>query len=337
MSWKVTIRKSGKVFEVEDEESVLTAALRQDMGLPYGCRSGNCGSCRAILLEGEVEYGEHLPAAMTGEDVPERSVILCQARPKSDLLIEADELEVVAGLHPRILPCRVVSLRRLTGDVMALGLRLPRNQSLKYLAGQYIDILLPGGKRRSYSLAHAPATSDVLELHVGYVEGGLFTSRVFNEMKEKELLRLNGPLGSFFIRAEIEAPIILVAGGTGYAPIQAMLEQLFADNDSREVFFYMGARNRRELYMHQQCLDWQQQYPRFHYTPVLSEPTADDQWNGATGWVQDRILEDFSELSGHQLYIAGPPVMIQVTKKSLVKAGLKPHRMFYDSFEFAES
>jgi len=337
MSWKVKISKSGKVFEVEDEESVLTAALRQDVGLPYGCRNGNCGSCRAVLLEGEVDYGKHLPAAMTGEDVPEHSVILCQAHPKSDLLIDADELEVVAGLHPRILPCRVVSLNRLTDEVMAVGLRLPQSQSLKYMAGQYIDILLPGGKRRSYSLAHAPATSDVLELHIGYVEGGLFTSRVFNEMKEKELLRLNGPLGSFFIRAEIEAPIILVAGGTGYAPIQAMLEQLFIDKDSREVFFYMGARNKRDLYMHQQCLDWQQQHQHFHYTPVLSEPSAEDQWNGATGWVQDQILGDFSELAGCQLYIAGPPVMIRAMKKSLGDAGLKPYRMFYDSFEFAEA
>lgn len=323
------------MFQVEEGESVLTAALRQNIGLPYGCRNGNCGSCRATLLQGEVEYGEQLPSALTVDEMTEDSVILCQARPRSDLLIDADELQVVAGLQPRILPCRVSKLEKLTDEVMALSLKLPQTQKLNYLAGQYIDILLSGGKRRSYSLAHAPGISDELELHVGYVEGGLFTSHVFNEMKERELLRLNGPLGSFFVRAEIDEPIILVAGGTGYAPIQAMIEQLFADEDSREIYFYMGARSRRDLYMHQRCLDWSQARDRFHYTPVLSEPLPEDRWQGATGWVQDRILEDFGSLGGHQLYTAGPPAMVHALKKTLVAAGLQPHRMFYDSFEFA--
>ena len=233
------------------------------------------------------------------------------------------------------MPCRVTRIEKLTDFVIALGLKLPQNQQLKYLAGQYIDILLTGGKRRSYSLAHAPGTSDELELHVGYVEGGLFTSHVFNEMKERELLRFNGPLGSFFIRGEIEEPIILVAGGTGYAPIQAMIEQWIADNDSREVYFYMGARGRRDLYMHEKCLDWARQYERFHYIPVLSEPAAEDAWEGATGWIQDQILKDFDSLDGYQLYTAGPPVMVHALKKTLVNAGLKTHRMFYDSFEHA--
>lgn len=335
MSWKVTIRKSGNEFQVEEGESVLTAALRQNIGLPYGCRNGNCGSCRATLLEGAVDYGAHKPSALVVDEAPDDAVILCQAHPQTDLVIDADELQVVAGLQPRILPCRVTRLEQLTDDVMAVSLRLPQNQELKYLAGQYIDILLTGGKRRSYSLAHAPGTREELELHIGRVEGGLFTSRVFGEMKEKELLRLNGPLGSFFVRPEIEEPIILAAGGTGYAPVQAMLEQLFIDNDSREVYFYMGARSRRDLYMHEQCLQWEAQHPRFHYTPVLSEPAPEDQWEGATGWLQDQILGDHGDLAGHQLYMAGPPVMIHVLKKKLGEAGLPQHRMFFDSFEYA--
>ncbi len=336
MSRKVKLKRSGKEFEVEEGESVLTAALRQDMGLPYGCRNGACGSCRATLISGEVDYGDHLPQALASDNNQEGSVLLCQAKPLSDLIIDADELEVVAGLHPRILPCRVIRIEQLADDVMALSLKLPQNQKLEYLAGQYIDILLSGGKRRSYSLAHAPATSDVLELHVGHVEGGLFTSRVFGDMKEKELLRLNGPLGSFFVRAEIDEPIILVAGGTGYAPIQAMLEQLFSDSDSREIYFYMGANNKRNLYMHQRCQQWAEQNARFHYTPVLAFPLAEDNWQGATGWVQDQILQDFTDLGGYQLYIAGPPIMVRALKKAVTTAGLKPHKMFYDSFEFAQ-
>lgn len=335
MSWKVKLKNSGNEFIVEADESVLTAALRQHIGLPYGCRNGACGSCRATLLEGAVEYGDHLPTALTVDDVPADSVILCQARPTSDLLIEADELQVVAGLEPRILPCRVTKLQKLTDDIMSMRLRLPQNQQFKYLAGQYIDILLPGGKRRSYSMAHAPGISDELELHIGRVEGGLFTSRVFGDMKEKELLRLNGPLGSFFVRPEIDEPIVLAAGGTGYAPIQAMLEQLFADGDGRQLHFYMGARQAGDLYMHQQCQDWVAQHDNFHYTPVLSEPADKDHWQGATGWLQDTILADFASLAGYQLYMAGPPPMIHALKKSLGAAGLPRHRMFFDSFEYA--
>jgi len=335
MSWKIKIKKSGHEFQVEEGESVLTAALRQSIGLPYGCRNGNCGSCRATLLQGEVDYGDHLPSVLSVDELGERDVILCQARPRTDLVIDADELPVVAGMQPRIMPCRVTRIEKLADDVIALGLKLPQNQQLKYLAGQYVDILLSGGKRRSYSLAHAPGTSDELELHVGYVEGGLFTSHVFNTMQERELLRFNGPLGSFFIRGEIEEPIILVAGGTGYAPIQAMIEQWIADNDSREVYFYMGARHRRDLYMHQKCLDWAKQHEGFHYVPVLSEPGAEDNWAGATGWIQDQILKDFKNLDGYQLYTAGPPAMVHALKRSLVGAGLKTHRMFYDSFEHA--
>jgi CDP-4-dehydro-6-deoxyglucose reductase len=335
MSWKIQIKKSGHEFLVEEGESVLTAALRQNIGLPYGCRNGACGSCRATLLEGEVDYGDRFPSVLKTEEATQGDVILCQARPKSDLVIDADELEVVAGLRPRIMPCRVTRIEKLTANIIALSLKLPQNHQLEYLAGQYIDILLSGGKRRSYSLAHAPGMSDELELHVGYVEGGLFTTHVFHKMKERELLRFNGPLGSFFIRGEIEEPIILVAGGTGYAPIQAMIEQWIADNDSREVFFYMGARSRRDLYMHEKCLQWEKEHSRFHYIPVLSEPAADDAWDGATGWIQDRILEDFANLEGYQLYTAGPPAMVHALKKVLVEAGLRPHRMFYDSFEYA--
>lgn len=335
MSWKVQLKKSGNVFQVEEGESVLTAALRQHIGLSYGCRNGACGSCRATLLEGEVDYGGHPPSALTVDEVPENSVILCQARPLTDLVIDANELKVVAGLEPRILPCRVTRLEKLTNEVMSMRLRLPQGQQFKYLAGQYIDILLPGSKRRSYSLAHAPGIDDELELHIGYVEGGLFTSRVFGDMKEKELLRLNGPLGSFFVRPEIEEPIILAAGGTGYAPIQAMIEQLFADNDNRQIYFYMGAREAGDLYMHQHCLDWADEHENFHYIPVLSAPGGGDHWQGATGWLQDRIVADFGSLAGYQLYMAGPPPMIHALKKILGQAGLASHRMFYDSFEYA--
>lgn len=335
MSWEVELKRSGKTFEVEDNETVLAAALRNHIGLPYGCRDGACGSCRARLLSGEVVYGEHYPSALEGDDVPADSVILCQARPRSRLVIDAEELNMVAGLEPRILPCRVVSLEKLSHDVMAVGLKLPQNQRLRYLAGQYIDILLSGGKRRSYSLANSPDNDDLLQLHIRRVDGGLFTTHVFTAMKEKELLRLRGPMGTFFLRPENNEPVILVAGGTGFAPMQAILEQQLASAAARPIRLYWGVRSRRDLYRHELCQQWAQQHVNFTYVPVLSEPEADDDWSGQSGWVHDAVLRDHTDLSGFQVYAAGPPVMIKATKKSFLAAGLRQDRLYSDSFEFA--
>jgi len=335
MSWEVELKRSGKTFVVEDSETVLAAALRNHIGLPYGCRDGACGSCRARLLSGDVEYGEQYPTALQGDDVPSDSVILCQARPKSRLVIDAEELNMVAGLEPRILPCRVVALNRLAHDVMGVELKLPQNQRLRYLAGQYIDILLSGGKRRSYSLANSPDNDEHLHLHIRQVEGGLFTTHVFTSMKEKELLRMRGPMGTFFVRPDNTEPVILVAGGTGYAPMQAILEQQLADTTSRPISLYWGARSLHDLYRHEQCLQWAREYKNFRYIPVLSEPQSGDNWQGQTGWVHDAVLRDHAELSGYQVYAAGPPVMVKAVKKAFLAAGLRSDRLYSDSFEFA--
>lgn len=335
MSWQVELKRSGRKFVVEDNETVLAAALRQQIGLPYGCRDGACGSCRARLLSGEIEYGKQYPTALAGDGLPVNSVILCQARPKTDLLIDVEELSMVAGLEPRILPCRVVTLERLSHDVMGVGLKLPQNQRLRYLAGQYIDILLSGGKRRSYSLANSPESDELLQLQIRHVEGGLFTTHVFTSMKEKELLRLRGPMGTFFLRPENAEPVILVAGGTGFAPMQAILEQQLNDQASRPISLYWGVRSLRDLYRHEQCLQWAQHHGNFRYVPVLSEPEDTDAWQGQTGWVHDAVLRDHADLSGYQVYAAGPPVMIRALKKAFLAAGLKPDRLYSDSFEYA--
>lgn len=335
MSWEVELKRSGKTFVVEENETVLAAALRNHIGLPYGCRDGACGSCRAVLVSGDVEYGEQYPAALEGDDVPAGSVILCQARPRSRLVIDAEELDRVAGLEPRILPCRVVSLNKLAHDVMEIRLKLPQNQRLRYLAGQYIDILLSGGKRRSYSLANSPDNDELLQLHVRQVEGGLFTTQVFTRMKEKDLLRLRGPMGTFFLRPENTEPVILVAGGTGFAPMQAILEQQLHQSTSLPISLYWGVRSLRDLYRHEQCVRWEKDHPGFHYIPVLSEPDKNDDWQGQTGWVHEAILRDHADLSGYQVYVAGPPVMVKAVRKAFIAAGLRPDRLYSDSFEYA--
>jgi CDP-4-dehydro-6-deoxyglucose reductase len=250
-------------------------------------------------------------------------------------VIDAEELNMVAGLEPRILPCRVVGLGKLSHDVMGVDLKLPQNQRLRYLAGQYIDILLSGGKRRSYSLANSPDNDEVLRLHIRQVDGGLFTTQVFTKMKEKDLLRMRGPMGTFFLRPENTEPIVLVAGGTGFAPMQAILEQQLGKKTSPPISLYWGVRSLRDLYRHEQCLQWAQDHSHFHYVPVLSEPDSGDDWQGQTGWVHDAVLRDHADLSGYQVYTAGPPVMIKAVKKAFYAAGLRSDRLYSDSFEFA--
>lgn len=332
MTWTVKISNSNREFVVDDGETVLTAALRQHVFLPYGCRDGACGSCRARLLEGKVNYPKGMPPALA-QDTGD-GVILCQAQPLSDLVIEAEVLDRVAGLEPRILPCRVTRLQRLAHDVMGVSLRLPKNQHLEFLAGQYIDILLSGNRHRSYSLANAPADEGDLELHIRKVEGGLFTTRLFKEMKEKELLRMRGPMGTFFLR-EGSGPVLLVAGGTGFAPMSSIIQQAIHDGSTRPIHLYWGVRSLHDLYCHELCTRWAARHDWLDYTPVLSEPQAEDGWRGATGWVHEAVVTNHADLAGFQVYAAGPPPMIHALRDAALAAGLDAANLFYDSFEYA--
>lgn len=334
MSFTVTIQPSGHRFQNEDEESVLDAALRQGFALPYGCRNGACGSCKGRVLSGEVAYAQR-PRALSEADEAEGYAIFCQAVPRSDLEIEVREIGAAKDIVIKTLPCRVASMRRLAHDVMELKLKLPATERLQFLAGQYIDILLRDGRRRSFSLANPPHHDEFLELHIRHVPGGHFTEHVFNEMKEKALLRLEGPLGSFFLREDSQRPVILVAGGTGFAPIKAILEHAFEIGDPRPMHLYWGVRAKRDLYMDELVHQWLQRQPSLRYTPVLSDPLEEDAWSGRTGFVHEAVLEDYSDLSGYDVYMAGPPAMIEAAREAFMQQrGLPEAQLYYDSFEF---
>lgn len=336
MSFTVTIRPSGHEFDVEDDESVLEAALRQGFALPYGCRNGGCGSCMGDLLSGEVDYGPKLPRAISEADLAAGKALFCQAFAMSDLEIGVPEIGAAKDIVVKTLPTRVVQMTRLNHDVMELRLKLPATERLQFLAGQYIDILLKDGRRRSFSIANPPHRDEALELHVRHVPGGFFTGLVFNSMQPKALLRIEGPLGTFFLREDSERPVLMVAGGTGFAPLQGMLEHAFAQGVKRPIHLFWGARCREDLYRHEQLLAWCEEHPNLRYTPVLSAAEDDADWNGERGWVHDALLRTYPELAAYDLYMSGPPPMIEAAKPAFAAHGLPSDRLFFDSFEFAE-
>lgn len=335
MSNQVTNRKTGTRLEVAEDESILDAALRQGIVFPYSCRGGTCGSCKATLVSGEVSYPELSYSALSEDDKNNGAVLLCQARANGEVEIEANEMSASADIQIKMLPCRVSAMQRLAHDVMQLHLRLPTSQALNYMAGQYIDILLRDGRRRSFSLATRPQPGQELELHIRHVPGGRFSGMVFESMAEKDLLRFQGPFGTFFLRSDSESPVILMAGGTGLAPIKAILDQAFNENNPRSFHLFWGVRQKRDLYHDDLLRTWADANDNFTYTPVLSEPDATDAWSGETGFVHQAVIDTYPDLSDFEVYASGPPIMIESAQTTFASLGLKDDALFFDSFEYA--
>lgn len=335
MASHVHILPSGHAFTVEPGESVLDAGLRQGYTLPYGCRNGTCSACKAELKSGAVSYPEGPPPALTDPDAAARHVILCQARPDGDCAFEIREIDRADEVVVRTLPARLASHEPLAHDVARLRLRLPATERLQFLAGQYIDLLLRDGRRRSFSLANPPHADDVLELHVRRVPGGYFSEHLLAEIKDKAVLRFEGPLGSFYLREESERPIILMAGGTGFAPIKSIVEHAFARGLRRPIHLFWGVRAGRDLYLGELAQAWARDHEHIDFTPVLSEPAPEEAWAGAVGYVHEAVVAKYPDLSGHQVYMAGPPPMIAAARDAFSAAGLPPEELFFDSFDYA--
>jgi CDP-4-dehydro-6-deoxyglucose reductase len=333
MSHTVTLKPSGHCFEVKEGQNILQAGLDAGFMMPYSCRTGVCRTCRGTLREGRVDYGAVHPTYLPDSDKAKGYALLCQARPLSDLVVEVRELEGMAGIRPRMIPCRVEKLERPAPDVALVGLRLPMNENFRFLAGQYIDLLLKDQKRRSYSIAVPPRPEGVtyLELHVRHTPGGLFSDHLFSKAKVRDILRFEGPLGTFYLREDSDKPVVMVASGTGFAPIKAMCEAAFEKNLSRPITLYWGCRARRDLYLLDLAQQWHR--PNFSFVPVLSDPTPECNWTGRTGFVHRAVMQDFPDLSGVQVYACGAPVMVDAARADFSsQCGLPAEEFFADSF-----
>ena len=336
MSLTVTLQPSERSFVVDRDERILAAAIRQGIGLPYNCKDGACGSCKSKLLEGRVIHGAHQEKALSPAEEAAGFILTCCATPQTDCVVEARTV-VGAGQFPVLkLPTRVISLTKPSSDVAVLKLQLPANQNFQYKAGQYVEFILRDGDRRSYSMANAPhnlGTPAAIELHIRHMPGGKFTDQVFSTLKEKDILRMEGPFGTFFLREDSDKPMIFLASGTGFAPIKALLEQLEAAGNTRLVSLYWGCRTAADLYLQDWARDAAQRLPWLSYTPVLSHAQAEDHWHGRTGLVHQAVMADHPDLSGHQVYACGVPIMVASAQRDFsAQCGLPVDQFFADSF-----
>lgn len=331
--FSVTVQPSGRCFTVPHGDTVLTAGISHGIGLPYGCKDGACGSCKCKILSGTVVHGNHQNKALSPQEQAEGYMLTCCATPQSDLVLESRQVTETGALPIKKMPTRVRSMRKASDDVMVIQLQLPANDTFAYRAGQYVEFILRDGVRRSYSMANAPHLGPGLELHIRHMPGGKFTDHVFSAMKEKEILRIEGPFGSFFLREDSAKPIILVASGTGFAPVKALIEHMQHQGITRQVTLYWGARKPSDLYM----LDWIQTQlktmPMLSFVPVVSEASDSDAWSGRTGFVHHAVMQDFTDMRVHQVYACGAPVVVESARTDFVaQCGLDAEEFFADAF-----
>ena len=333
----ITLSPGGQTFQVESEESVLSAALRAGLILPYGCKNGACGSCKGKIISGSIDYGTYQEKALTPTEREQGKALFCQAKPLSDCTLEARLVNKVGDFQVKMMPARVQTVEKVTDDVIVLHLKLPASQRLEFLAGQYLEFILKDGTRRSFSMGNAPHDDEFVQLHVRHVAGGQFTEHVFGKMKEKDILRIEAPLGTFFLREDSEKPIVFVASGTGFAPIKSIIEHALKKNITRPMVLYWGGRRPGDLYMNALAQRWADAHPDFFkYVPVVSEALVEDAWTGRSGFVHRAVMKDFPDLSAHQVYACGVPIMVDSARADLVaKCGLPEEEFYADSFTTA--
>ncbi len=337
MSHQVTVLPSGHQFTAQPGQTVLDAALKAGVGLPYGCKNGACASCKGKVVSGDVSLAPHQARALSGDEIKQGMTLFCCATPLTDLTIEAREVRAQGDIPIRKLPCRVQDIARVAPDVAVISLQLPATERFQFLAGQYLEFILKDGRRRSYSMASAPHEDGFLQLHIRHLPGGAFTDHVFGvgdtQMKVREILRMEGPFGSFFLREDSDKPIILLASGTGFAPVRAIVEHMAHQDIRRPVRLYWGGRRPQDLYMDAQAREWAANRPDFVYVPVVSHALPEDAWSGRTGFVHQAVMTDLPDMSGWEVYACGTPAMVDAARRDFSDcAGLPTDAFYADSF-----
>jgi len=329
-TYKIKIQSSGLEFHVKPSQTILEGAIASGITLPYGCQDGACGSCKGKVISGKYFLNEYQSSALTDSDIKAGNTLYCKSMAQEDLVIEPNIPEVYDQYSPKVLPVKVESLTRLNHDVMQMFLKLPAKETFRFKAGQYIEFIMGDGSRRAFSMANAPLDS-MIELHLRLIEGGKFTSFVFNEMKEKSIHRIEGPIGQFYLR-DSEKPIIFIAGGTGFAPIKSIIEDMIANKNKRKIYLYRGVRSEKDFYMNELVNDWIKKLEGLTYIPVVEDGLSKD---ARSGYVHHAVLEDFKNLNDIQVYCCGAPGLVENAFKDLTKSGLPDDQFFADAFTFA--
>jgi CDP-4-dehydro-6-deoxyglucose reductase len=330
--YEITSIPCGHMVTAKRGESILEASLRHEVNLPYLCRDGACGVCKGKILRGTVDYGVYQKGVLTDAEKKDGLALFCCAKPLSDLVIECHEVDELRRFPVKTMSFSVQKMKRVAQDVMLLELRPEGDERMSFIAGQYVAVQLDDGTKRSYSIANAPHESDRLQLQIRLVKGGKFTSHVFDGMKEGDVLKVEGPFGSFFLHEENDKPIIFMSGGCGFGSIKGMLEHAFRVGLNRSVVLYWGARTPADFYLADLPEKWQQEHDNFKFIPVLSEPKPEDDWHGRTGLVTEAILQDYQKLDGYQVYACGSPLMVEAGRAPFMARGLPEDQYFSDGF-----
>ena len=329
------VRPDNRIVPVREGETLLDAGLREGVELPFECRNGGCGKCKLTLAYGDVDYGAYQRDMLTDAERAAGKVLACTATALGDLEIEYVPAQAPGGLATRTWSATVKSLDLLSPDVMRVRLALEGAEPIAFYAGQYVNILLDDGGKRSFSFATAPGATEQIELHIRLIPGGRYTGHVFEEMRSGDRVRFEGPLGSFFLREDSDKPMIFVAGSTGFAPVKSMLEYAFARGMKRRMLLYWGVRRLQDLYLGELPRQWAREHDNFTFVPVLSDPAPEDHWTGRTGLVHEAILADFPNLGGYQVYACGSAAMVEAAHPAFRAHGLAQDDCFADAFRLA--
>ncbi len=336
MAFQIVVQPSGRSFTVEGDETLLSAGIRQGLNMPYGCKDGACGSCKCKKISGEVQLGTYQTKALSDEERAQGLVLTCCATALSDVVLESKQVTSADAFPMKKMPVRIASMEKVSSDVMRIFLQLPATEVMQYHAGQYVEFLLRDGSRRAYSMANAPHTlaadAPKIELHIRHMPGGKFTDHVFGAMKEKDIQRVEGPQGSFYLREDNDAPIVLLASGTGFAPIKALMEHMQHKGITRPTRLYWGGRRPADFYMNDWVLAQLPLMPHLQYIPVVSNAMPEDAWAGRTGFVHAAVLQDTPSLTAYQVYACGAPIVVDSAKRDYVASGLVEDNFFADSF-----
>ncbi|NUT77988.1 2Fe-2S iron-sulfur cluster binding domain-containing protein [Pseudomonas sp. C1C7] len=334
MSYQVTIEPTGEQIEVEEGQTILQAALRQGVWLPFACGHGTCATCKVQVLEGEADLGAASSFALMDMERDEGKVLACCAIPQSDMVIEAD-----IDADPDFLGHPVEDYRATVSALVDLsptikGVHLKLDRPMAFQAGQYINLQLPGIEgTRAFSLANPPSRADEVELHVRKVDGGLATGMIHDELKVGDTVDLSGPYGQFFVRGSQSGDLIFIAGGSGLSSPQSMILDLLEAGDSRQIVLFQGARNRAELYNSELFEALARDHANFTYVPALSQAVEDREWTGFKGYVHDAAKQHFDgRFSSRKAYLCGPPVMIDSAITCLMQGRLFERDIFMERF-----
>lgn len=333
MSFLVTLAEENTQFSCEENQTVLDAALEKGIAISYGCRNGLCGSCMGDLLEGQITYPDGQPGGLNEADRDQGKALFCKAVPQCDITIKVNVLKPQAEIAVKTLPAKVKQIEHLTDDVVKLILQLPAVEPFNFKAGQWVYFVLKDGKKRAFSIANSPNEQNELELQIRHAIGGVFTDFVFDSLTTGLLLQIEGPHGTFYFQQD-DQPILLVAGGTGFAPIKGIFEEISQLEQQPPVHIFWGSRARKDLYQNELVERWVKEFG-IQYTPVLSDPEDGDNWDGESGFVHQSVIKAFPDLSKHAVYMAGPPQMIESCKEAFTRAGLHQEKLYYDSFEYS--